>query len=383
MTLGRVCSIVLYALIAAVTCIMAYQIQPLQAGDAGWVNGQRTRRSYQNRLFMTGIFLILFAILALRFDIGNDYRQYTQTAHEAYVGGYVVTEVGFNMLVKLLYQIAGGEYYELVFAVFAFFTLLFFLKAFIRQSVSFYQTFFLFMTWGLYFQTFNTVRYYLALSIALFSMKYVLERDDIRFAFWIIVAAFFHKSVLLVLPVYWIATFTWKKWHIIAGIVVSAGCFLGKGLVLKLALVLYPSYRNTIYLEGGSSLISILRTVAVLALYLWFVWFVGDEIRGKSWYRELRFYGQLNLLAFAAGTFFSFLPVVTRITYYFSVSQLFMIPLIVEHIEDAKVKKRVKIIVFAACIIYFVVFLLQAHQEGVGLLPYRSWLFEQERYHYK
>ena len=383
MTLGRVCSIVLYALIAALTCILAYQIQPLQAGDAGWVNGQRTRRSYQNRLFMAGIFLILFAMAALRFDIGNDYRQYTQTAHEAYVGGYVVTEIGFNMLVKLLYQIAGGEYYELVFAVFAFFTLLFFLKAFARQSVSFYQTFFLFMTWGLYFQTFNTVRYYLALSIALFSMKYVLERDYIKFVFWIIAAALFHKSVLLVIPVYCLATFAWKKWHIIVGIVVSAMCFLGKGLVLKLALVLYPSYRNTIYLEGGSSPIGILRTVAVLTLYFWFLWFSGDGIREKDWYPKLRFYGQLNFLAFITGTVFSFLPVVTRITYYFGVSQLFMIPLIVEHIEDEKVKKRVKMVVFVACILYFGMFLLQAHQDGVGLLPYRSWLFEHERYHYK
>ena len=327
--------------------------------------------------------MILFMMMALRFDIGNDYRQYTQTAHEAYVGGYVVTEIGFNMLVRVLYLIAGGEYYELVFAVFAFFTLLFFLMAFAKQSESFDQTYFLFMTWGLYFQSFNTVRYYLALAIALFSMKYVLERDYIKFVFWIVIAALFHKSVLLVLPVYWIATFAWKKWQIIAGIVVSAGCFLGKGLVLKLALMLYPSYRNTIYLEGGTSLIGILRTVAVLALYLWFVRFSGDGIREKDWYPKLRFYGQLNLLAFVAGTFFSFLPVVTRITYYFGVSQLFMIPLIVEHIEDARVRKRVKLVVFTACIIYFGMFLLQAHQDGVGLLPYRSWLFEKERYYYK
>lgn len=383
MTLDRACSIVLYALIAAVTCIMAYRIQPMQAGDIGWRKGQRTRKSYQNRLYMAGIFLILFVMLALRFDIGNDYRQYTQTAHEAYVGGYVVTEIGFNMLVRLLYQAAGGEYYELVFAVFAFFTLLFFLKAFARQSVSFCGTFFLFMTWGLYFQTFNTVRYYLALSIALFSMKYVLERDYIKFVFWIIAAALFHKSVLLVIPVYWVASFAWKKWQIAAGIVISAGCFWAKGLVLKLALVLYPSYQNTVYLEGGGSLTGILRITAVLALYLWFVYYEGDGISEKSWYRELRFYGQLNLLAFAAGTFFSFLPVVTRITYYFSVSQLFMIPLIVGRIEDTKVKKRVRTIIFIACVIYFAIFLMQAHQEGVGLLPYRSWLFESERYTYK
>lgn len=383
MDLDRICSILFYMSIALLTCMMACRIQPAAAGESVWDAGQRTRKSFQNRLYIVGIFVILFLMMALRFDIGNDYRQYTQTAHEAFVGGYVVTEAGFNWLVRILYQIAGGEYYELVFAAFAFMTLIFFLGAFARQSADFSQTFFLFMTLGLYFQTFNTVRYYLALSIALFSMKYVLEKDYIKFVFWILIAALFHKSVLLVLPMYWIATFAWKRWHIAVGLLVSAGCLLGRGLILRLALILYPSYKNTIYLEEQFNPVSVLRILAVLALYLWFVLYRGDQIKDQGWYRELRFYGQLNLLAFAANTFFYFLPVVTRIAYYFGVSQLFMIPLILKHIEEDRIQKRVTVIIFSVCIIYFVVFLLQAHQDGVGLLPYKSWLFESQRYTYK
>lgn len=408
MAFDRIFSILFYLFIAVVTCVMAYRIQPFQAGEAVWVHGRRTAKSAQNRLLMAGIFAILFLMAALRFDIGNDYRQYTQTAHEAYVGGYVVTEVGFNWLVRFLYGIAGGEYYEIVFAVFAFVTLLFFLKAFARQSVSFSQTFFLFMTLGLYFQSFNTVRYYLALAVALFSMKYVLERDFIKFVFWILIAALFHKSVLLVLPVYWIATLEWRRWQVFFGLAVSVACFLGKGLVLKLALMLYPSYRDTIYLVEGSLLDNIreilpglMRILAVLVLYGWFVsvraWeddaaaFVGRQRaseeqqawKASGWYRELRFYAQLNLLALVTGTFFYFLPVVSRITYYFSVSQLFMIPMILQHIRKESVRRKVSVLVFAACSLYFMVFLLQAHADGVGLLPYRSWLFETQRYIYK
>ena len=381
--MGRFGSVLLYAFIAAVTCVMASRVQLPSLEEALWNGGDRTRKSFQNRLYITGIFVILFFMAAIRFDIGNDYRQYTQTAHEANVGGYVVTEAGFNWLVRVLYWLAGGEYYELVFAVFAFVTILFFLKAFVRQSADFSQTFFLFMTFGLYFQTFNTVRYYLALAIALYSMKYVLDRDYISFAFWILAAALFHKSVLLVLPVYWICTFAWKRWHILAGLLASAACFLGKGFILKLALVLYPSYKNTVYLEGGVSWGSVLRILAVLGLYLWFVIYTGGAIREKDWYRELRFYGQLNLLAFVASTFYSFLPVVTRIAYYLGVSQLFMIPLIIKNIEDSRVRKRVTGVVFGVCVIHFLVFLLQAHRDGVGLLPYKSWLFESQRYTYK
>lgn len=389
MAVDRIFSIVFYMLIAAGTCVMAYRIQPYAANEPVWVGGERSVKSVRNRLYMTGIFGILFMVSALRFDIGNDYRQYTQTAHEAYVGGYVVTEAGFNVLVRFLYGIMGGEYYELVFAVFAFVTLYFFLKAFWRQSVDFSQTFFLFMMMGLYFQTFNTVRYYLALALALYSMKYVLERDGIKFVFWIVAAAFFHKSVLLVLPMYWIASFAWKKWQIAAGLAVCALCFAGKGLVLKLALVLYPSYKNTIYLETPSlfdSLFSSLRPLLALALYGWFVYVQAPrdpKNSDQSWERALRFYGQLNLLALVSGTFFYFLPVVTRISYYFGVSQLLMIPLILHYITEQKTRRRVTAVVYAVCLLYFMVFLWKAHENGVGLLPYRSWLFETQRYIYE
>jgi len=378
----RVWSILFYIVVAIGTCLLAARAGVCQEKQ-NQGNCRGIAWDFQYRLFLAGIFAILFLLSALRFDIGNDYRQYTQTAHEASVGGYVVTEIGFNMLVKLVYWLTGGEYYEVVFALFAAVTLYFFLKSFARQSADFAWTFFLFMTLGLFFQTFNTVRYYLALSIALYSMKYVLDRDYIRFVFWILAAALFHKSVLLVLPVYWIATFEWKKWQIVAGLAVSAACYAGKGLILKLALLLYPSYRNTIYLEGGTSWGSILRILAVLALYLWFCRYSGGMLKDEIWYRELRFYGQLNLLAFVASTFFSFLPVVTRIVYYFGVSQLLLIPLIICNIKDTEDRKKVELLVFVLCMLNFIVFLLQAHRDGVGLLPYKSWLFEQQRFLYK
>lgn len=383
MTFNRACSIVFYLMIAIVTCLMASRVTVRKETLPLHVKGQRTRWSFQNRLFLTGIFVILFLCAALRFDIGNDYRQYTQTAHEAYVGGYVVTEAGFNQLVKLVYTLLGGEYYEAVFAIFSAVTIYIFLKAIYRQSVNFSQSFFLFMTLGLYFQTYNTMRYYLALAIALYAMSYVLHRDYIKFVFWILIAALFHKSVLLVIPVYWAASFEWKRWHIVSGLLLSVLCFMGRSFVLKAALILYPSYKDTVYLEAGGSISSVLRIVLVLMLYFWFARYMGESLGKQDYYKELRFYVQLNLLAFLSCTLFSFLPVVTRIAYYFSVTQLFMIPLILHAIGDKKVRQRVTVLVFWVCIIYFGVFLLQAHQAGVGLLPYRSWLFETERYTYK
>lgn len=383
MSAEMVISILFYMLIAVVTIFMASKVQTYEQRtdriSVYTIEGVQTRRTALNRLYLIGIFIILFLCSVLRFGIGNDYRQYTQTAHEAFIGGYVVTEVGFNWLVRIIYTLAGGEYYEYIFAVFAFVTLFIFLKAFYEQSADFAMTYFLFMTLGLYFQTYNTVRYYLALAIALYAVRYVINRDFIKFIFWIFLAALFHKSVLLVIPVYWMASYAWKKWMIIAGFVFSAGCFLGKGIILKIALMLYPSYENTIYLEGGTSPISILRGILVLVLYLWY----RKRYQQEQEDRELLCYTQLNLLSVVVCVFFSFLPVITRIAYYFSVTQLLMIPRILHGIEEEKVRKKVLLLVGITCVVYFAVFLLRANKPGVGLLPYRSWLFETERYIYK
>lgn len=374
--MSRAVSVIFYMVITLITCVMSKNVCSVTVEGKTDAN---LRKKALNKLYLVGIFASLFVVSALRFGIGNDYRQYTITAHEAYVGGYVVTEAGFNYLVRAIYTLLGAEYYEAVFAVFAFVTLLIFLHVLYRDSVDFAQSFFLFMALGFYFQTFNTVRYYFALSVALCSIKYVLEKDHIRFIFWILVAALFHKSVLLVIPVYFFATYAWKRWVFVLGIIAGVVCFAARGLVLELALMLYPSYRNTIYLGGGMSIMSVLRIAAVLLLYLWFLHYMGDDFREDSDYEKIRFYGQLNFLAFLAATFFSFLPIITRIVYYFSVSWLLLIPLMVEKIEDEVVKIRLKYLITAVCIAYFMLFLFHAHEAGVGLLPYRSWLFE-ERY---
>lgn len=374
-----VISLVLYSAIAVITVLAAYKVRQYEMSE------QRGR--FCDRIYLFGIFAVLFIFSAIRFGVGNDYKQYVQTAHEAFVGGYVVTEAGFNWLVRIVYTLCGGEYYEVIFALFAGATLFLFLKALYEQSENFFQSFFLFMMFGLYFQTYNTMRYYLALAIALYSMRYVLNKDYIRFVLWIVVASFFHKSVLIVIPIYWIATFTWKRWQIILGLAFSAVCFLGKSLVLKLALILYPSYENTIYLEGGTSVVSIIRGLAVLGLYVWYVFKYGhndrqDKENANEDYdnKTLGFYAKLNLLSVVVCIFFSFLPVITRIVYYLSISQLLLIPAIIRRIPDEKTRKTVKYIVAACCVTYFAIFLMTAGQPGVGLIPYKSWLFEEHRY---
>ena len=172
-----------------------------------------TRREALNMAALFSLFVILTGLAALRIDVGNDYGNYVNTFHEIYVGGYVVTEPGLNLLVRLVYFLSGGENYLLVFGIFAAATTFLFLKAMYEQSVDFTWAFALFMLLGLYFRTFNTVRYYFVLALTLYSLRYVLKKEIGKFILLILFAAFFHKSVLVVIPLYLLALLPWKKWQ--------------------------------------------------------------------------------------------------------------------------------------------------------------------------
>lgn len=328
-----------------------------------------TRQQMCNHICLAAIFLILFALSACRLNVGNDYAKYVEFMHLVNCNAYVPTEAGFNLLVKIIYGISGFENYLLVFAFYAFVTILLFLIAIYEQSDEFPITFFLFMALGYYFQTFSTVRYYLALAIALYSMKFVIRQQWGRFIMLVIFGSFFHRSMLVVLPLYVMASVVWKKWQLVLmGLFCTTFLFL-QDFYLKVAVFLYPSYEDTEYLEGGTSYINILRCLAVFILS---VIYYKKKIQGN---RRMMFYFYLNLGALVLYAFCSFLPIISRIGYYLTISHIFFLPAMIGETENVKIRKFLRFGMIAAAICYFVMFMGRAYDDGLRILPYQSFFF--------
>ena len=222
----------LYITVAVVTILLASFVtgkeQLHTAGTAGAEGRQLmggakhplSREQCFSMLCLAAVFLILFGLSALRQNVGNDYAKYVEFMHRLYTDAYiddpgVPTEWGFNLLCRVVYGLSGYENHLLVFAIYSFVTVAFFLSAMYEQSVEFPFSFFMFMTLGYYFQSFSTVRYYLALGIALYSMKYVLRGQWGRFLLLVVAGAAFHKSIWVIVPLYFLASRSWKKWQVI------------------------------------------------------------------------------------------------------------------------------------------------------------------------
>ena len=90
---------------------------------------------------------------------------------------------------------------------------------------------------------------------------------------------------------------------------------------------------------------------------------------------KVRFYFFLNLGSLILYVFCSFMPEVSRIGYYLNVANIFLIPSALLSIPDKKQNRFFAGAVVMAFCLYFAMFLRDAYQEGIRLLPYQSWLF--------
>ena len=344
--------VIFYSLIVLISFLTARNIK-------GGVLSCGMEDRVKDRILLTALFFLLWLPAALRIYTGNDYSTYIEHFHDANVGNYVVTEEGFNLVVRGIYAFLDGEYFLVIFAVFSAVTVFFFLRALYEQSGYFAESFLLLMLFGLYFQTYNTVRYYMALSVLFWSLRFVQNRQYGKFVIAVFAAALFHKTALLVLPMYPVCRMKWGRYHYAALALLGISGLLFADRYMEIFIRLYPSYLNDpeALAGGGISIVNIIRCAAVLILCL-------------SCGIKEGLYFNMNTAALVLYICFSFVPFLSRIGYLLGVSQLFLIPEAVQKIN----RKYVKGFIYAAAGLYFAVFLWKAFGETVKILPYHTWL---------
>lgn len=332
-----------------------------------------SRQQVLNGLCLVSVFLLLFAVSALRLNVGNDYATYVEYFHlircKLDTEVVVPTEPGFNLVCLLIYFISGKtENYLLMFAVFAFVTIFLFMKGIYRQADNFAFSFFLFMTLGYYFQTFSTVRYYLALAMAFAAIPYVLRKEWLKFFLVVILGATFHKSILIIIPLYFLAQWSWKKWQYV---IAAAGCatfFLFKDFYMKLFYLIYPTYED-VPMADSNNVVGIIRCVLVLIFALIMFGKIKEDNR-------LKFFFYCNIGALLLYVCCSFLPSVSRAVYYLSVTHILFVPALILKIDNKKLRVVMTVLTVIGCLGYFATFLMyKAAADGLRILPYQTFMF--------
>jgi hypothetical protein len=365
---------ILYITIAIATVLIAGLIQSLPASvnEPPQQFNAVTRQQMLNKAALLFIFVILFIAQAIRLNVGADYIKYVGHMHEANLGApFVPTEAGFNGVVRIIYGLSGFDNYLLVFAIFAFAIIAIFLWTIYRDSENFWFSFFLFMAFAFYFQSFSTVRYYLAVAVALCSIPFILRKQWFPFIFFILLGSTFHRSLLVVIPLYFLATLKWKKWALIIFGLFCTTFFFLQDFYLWLMLKFYPEYHDTEYLAGGTSYLNIIRCTGILIFSLiYYRQAIKDHVRN-------RFYFYCNAGALVLYVCCSFIPLISRIGIYLTATHIFFLPALIKRIEDKRQRYFFTTAIIVAGVIYFIIYMMGADDDGVRLLPYQTFLFHE------
>ena len=138
---------------------------------------------------------------------GRDYSNYLNYYDYILVHGEIgklfkVNEIGWDNL-NLLFGSLGvpaGVFFGLVSGV----TWFFFIKGSYKFQFLLPLMFFFVLSSGFYFWTYNGVRQSISIMIFFYSIRFLLEKDPLRYVLWIAVASLFHTSVIVMLPFYFI-----------------------------------------------------------------------------------------------------------------------------------------------------------------------------------
>ncbi len=361
---------VIYILLTVFVVGLGFLLQQETSGQITLTSNTLTKEKANNYIILGAIFLLLVFVSASRIAVGGDYWGYTLNFEKIEAGRAVSTEIGFNFIVKLMHYLFGLDNYLVIFGLFAVVTIFFMVRAISNQSDWMMFSFFLLMTGGYYFSTMTSVRYYFALAVGLFAAKYAIRREWGKLIIILMATALIHMSVLILFPIYWLATRKYHRIHLIGLGTICISFLFFQDFYRRIIFLFYPYYEGSMFDTGDTSIVNIAKGLAILIFSLIYY----RKIIQKN--EALQFYFYLNLFALILYVFCSFVPEISRIGYYMNVTNIFLIPGILKKIENKKWRMFFTWSVVGAYILYFAFFLHSCYDIDVRLLPYLTWIYD-------
>ena len=217
-----------------------------------------------------------------------------------------------------------------------------------------------------YFLALNIVSQYMAISVCLFACMYAEKQKPLPFFLLVFLAASFHTSALVFLPLYFLPKLRvkplWCAVSIAAMFVLVPLLFPLLEKLVRLAMPKYARYfaENAAY-EFEWIFFAIGAAVFALGAYYW------EQGNNKPYYR-LWYYA--NVLGLMALCFSVHMPSMKRINYYFAAPHFLFLPLMISCEADRRRRTILRIAVIALFVAETVVavWMLNKNQP----LPYQT-----------
>ena len=327
-------------------------------------------------------FCILYFVLVLRdYSVGAAYQNYIYAINRIANKSILATDnnwlgLGFRSFVKLIAIIFNRNYYPLIFSVFiisiiSLVTLFFFFKSFNKLSVNPTFSLYLFLCFCLYFQLMNQFRQMFAVSLVLYSYTYV-NKSFMKYALCILIAASFHQTAIIMLPMFFLAKLNINKKTLTSYFIVAilVSLFADKIRIL-LQYTTYSNYLGWTQYDVGMTSTTIINLVIRLFLLVLCIFkykeVVNKDKKSNYLYHMIIICTIFQVLSVQSSLF-------TRITTYFFVFYIILIPKVTDVYKEYITSSSIKIynlLIYILFMTYQIIYYLYQSTNG-GYAVYKS-----------
>ncbi|MGE7759129.1 EpsG family protein [Peribacillus sp. NPDC097895] len=312
------------------------------------------------------VFLIITIVEGFRYQVGTDTRMYEVIYNNSLNTQYSSTfvEIGYLYLNKSFLMMGlSFQMFLLATAVFINYN---FIKGFVKLKLDSVSALFFYITTGIYFSTFNTLRQAIAISIIFSSLYLVIEKKYIKFTSLVFVSFFVHRSVFVALIIILLSRITINP-LVFSFLITSLFVIINSSIIDELILwsfnylpIKYSMYMDEILEDGGVKLFNlILPTLILIIIIIGYKRFIKINENNKFF---INLYFMYYFCLIISTKFLLFY----RISSYFEISLLLILPSIVQLF---KIKDRV--IIDVLIVVIFVTYILGKIILGhYGVLPY-------------
>lgn len=276
-------------------------------------------------------------------------------------------EIGYYYLNLFLYRFMHNP--QSIFLVSSFVITFLYLKSIIKYCDNICIAVLSFIGLGYYFHSMNLIRQFMAIAIAFTALEYLESKQFLKYLTYILIAALFHKSVLIWLPVYFMVNYIkGKKYYIITGT-----CFILTNLFFERVLNILSKYgiysfyivSKSRFLEGRISIPNLVFSGIILVCsFLLYTSLIRRRYENIRRIRIAWIHFQIYATLYIFGIFS------TRIAFYFSIVQLLLIPDIVQSFKMSS-RTILKLLTAVVLFILMLITLYISLSTGNDFIPYR------------
>lgn len=242
----------------------------------------------------------------------------------------------------------------------------------------------LYVMLGVFAQSLNTLRQILAIALMLLALVKLFDKRWFASIVLILFASTFHITALVCLVLVPLRYIKFKSWHVIGIIILTAGASFAFPTILKIVEQLTPLDFYTKYMVeiteyiGASSMMDNLYSVALIAMYAAF--FIAqkkfkeyDKQEDDKYNMFLNLYLVVPLIR-VAGFITKMQALFNRISMYFFISLIILIPMFVERVAGKNKKLYSILLALVVCVGLAFMYFLHVMKGSCGIVPF-TWDF--------